>query len=378
MSDQFTSVTSQGYGSRLGGSLVGMLFGLIILPVAIGVLYWNEGRAVIAATALNRGAASVVEVSATAVDAQANGKLVHMTGQMQAASPAKDPVFGVTADGLLRLSRNAQTYQWKEDTSTHSEESIGGTKTTETTYKYERIWSGQQIDSANFKHPEGHDNPAVQVQPARFNGGGVTLGAYKVDPSLLDKVSQFSPLQPDAAPPMDYKTVPDGYYRGQDPAQPAIGDVRVSFTAVPAQTVSVAAALAGDTLTAFRDANGYSIALAEPGAVPAAALFQDARHSERSLTWILRGVGFAAILFGFLLLAAPVTTLFSVLPFLGSLVGAGAFLVALTLAVPTTLVVVGVAWIAHRPLLGALLLGGALLALVALKQLHPKAGMARA
>jgi uncharacterized membrane protein len=42
MSDQFTTVTSEGYFSRLGGSLIGMLVGLIILPAAIGVLYWNE------------------------------------------------------------------------------------------------------------------------------------------------------------------------------------------------------------------------------------------------------------------------------------------------------------------------------------------------
>jgi hypothetical protein len=335
MSDQFTSVTSQGYGSRLGGSLVGMLFGTIILPVAIGVLYWNEGRAVIAATALHRGAAAVVEVSAAAVDRQAASKLVHTTGEMQAATPAKDPVFDVTADGLLRLSRNAETYQWKEDTSTHSEDSIGGTKTTETTFKYERVWPDQAIDSANFKHPEGHENPAVLVRPARFDGGGVTLGAYKVDPSLLDQVSQFSPLQPAGTAPAGYRTVPDGFYHGQDLSQPAIGDVRVRFTAVPAQTVSVAAALSADTLTAFRDANGYSIALVEPGAVPAAALFQDARHSEQTLTWILRGAGFVTILFGFVLLAAPVTTLFSALPFLGSLVGAGALLIA---AAPLALV----------------------------------------
>ena len=39
MSDQFTTVTSEGYGQRLGGSLIGMLIGLVLLPAAIGVLY---------------------------------------------------------------------------------------------------------------------------------------------------------------------------------------------------------------------------------------------------------------------------------------------------------------------------------------------------
>jgi len=65
-------------------------------------------------------------------------------------------------------------------------------------------------------------------------------------------------------------------------------------------------------------------------------------------------------------------------PFLGSLAGAGAFLVALTLAVPVTLVTVGVAWVAHRPLLGGALLVGGVVALVGLQRLHPKRGVARA
>jgi hypothetical protein len=378
MSDQFTTVTSEGYGQRLGGSLIGMLIGLVLLPAAIGVLYWNEGRAVVAALALSRGAASVVEVNAATVDTQADGKLVHLTGPLQAATPAKDPLFGVTQDGLVRLSRDAETYQWREDSSSHSEQSLGGTKTTETTYTYRRVWSAQPINSASFKQPDGHQNPPVDVRPAIFDGGGVTLGAYRVDGAVLGKISNFGPLTPTAAPPAGYVPADGGFFHGQDPAQPAVGDVRVHFTAVPGQTVSVAAGLAGGTLTTFRDGSGYTIALAEPGVAPAAVLFQDAKHAEGQLTWILRGAGFVGILVGFLLLAGPVTTLFAVVPFLGSLAGAGAFLVALTLAVPVTLVTVGVAWVAHRPLLGGLLLAGGLLALVGLQRLHPRRGVARA
>jgi hypothetical protein len=372
MSDQFTTVTTEGFGSRVGGSLVGMLFGLIVLPVAIGVLYWNEGRAVVAATALSQGAASVVEISANAVDGAHDGALVHVTGPMRAAHAARDPVFGVTGDGLLRLSRDAETYQWKETSRSETEQSMGGSKTTKTVYTYQRVWSGPAIASAQFKDPAGHGNPDVQIQPAMFAGGGVTLGVYQIDPPVLDKVSHFDPLPANTAPPADYKAVADGFYRGNDPAQPQIGDVRVHFSGVPAQTVSVVAGLANGTLTAFQGRDGYTIALAEPGVVPAAALFQAARHAEGNLTWIIRGVGFAAILLGFVLLASPITTVFSFVPFLGSLVGAGALLLAVTFAVPVTLVVIGVAWVAHRPLVGWVLIGGAVVVLVGLRRLHPR------
>src|SRR5262249_11427046 len=142
--------------------------------------------------------------------------------------------------------------------------------------------------------------------------------------------------------------------------------------ATAAQTFSVAAAQSNGTLTAFRDADGYTIALAEPGLVTASALFHDEQQSENRLTWILRAVGFVVMLIGFICLTAPLTTLFAVVPFLESFVGAGAFLIALTLSVPITLLTIAIAWIAHRPLIGIGLLVAAAGAIYLLRTLHPK------
>jgi Transmembrane protein 43 len=372
MSDQFTETTTEGWGGRLGGSLIAALIGLILIPVSIVLLYWNEGRAVDAIRALNRGAAAIVEVNADAVDPQANGKLVHASGMMRPTTPARDPVFGVTGDGLLRLSRVVEMYQWKEEASSHSAQSVGGSKTTETTYSYQHVWSDQPIASGSFKVPSGHQNPPMQVRSTIFDGADVKLGAYRVDPSVLNKVANFTPLQAQSTPPPDYQATGDGFYRGQDANQPAIGDVRVNFTAIPAQTVSVAAAQSGGGLTAYRDTNGYTIVLAEPGVVPAAVLFHDEKASESTLTWILRAVGFVLMLVGFVCLTRPLTMLFAVVPFLESLVSGGAFLVALTLAVPITLLTIALAWIVHRPLIGGLLLFGAVATLLLLRWLHPR------
>ncbi|MGA3398353.1 MAG: TMEM43 family protein [Acetobacteraceae bacterium] len=372
MSDQFTEVTTEGWGQRLGGSLIAALIGLVLVVVSIGLLYWNEGRAVTASRALGRGAAAIVEVSATPVDASANGKLVHVSGMMQPTTPARDPVFGVTGDGVLRLSRTVEMYQWKEEASSHSQQSVGGSKTTETTYTYQHVWSAQPIVSTQFKVRDGHQNPPMELRSATFDGAEVKLGAYRVDPPLLNKLAAFAPLPVPAAPPAGYQAAGDGFYRGQDPNQPMIGDLRVTFGAIPAQTISVAAAQSDGVLTAYRDANGYTIALAEPGVVTASGLFHDEMRSEGRLTWILRGVGFVAMLIGFVCISRPLTMLFAVLPFLESMVGAGAFLVALTLAVPITLLTIAIAWIAHRPLIGGGLLVGAVAALFLLRQMHPR------
>jgi hypothetical protein len=293
---------------------------------------------------------------------------------LRPATPARDPVFGVTGDGLVRLTRTVEMYQWEEETSTKSQQNVGGTKTTETTYNYKRDWSARPIESGRFKAPSGHQNPPMPLQSATFDGGDVKAGAWKLDPSVLNKLTMFAPLRPTSAPPSGYQSSGDGFYQGQNPGQPAIGDVRVSFSAVSAQTVSVAAAQASGVLTAFRDSNGYTIALAEPGVVSAEALFHDEKQSEGTMTWILRGVGFIFMLIGFICMTRPLTMLFAVLPFLESLVGAGVFLVALTLTVPITLLTIAIAWIVHRPLIGGLLLAAAIGAWFLLRQLLPKRG----
>jgi hypothetical protein len=370
MSDQFTEAATEGWGQRLGGSLIAALIGLILVPASIVLLYWNEGRAVDAIRALSRGAAVIVEVSADAVDPRSDGKLVHVTGMMQPTTAARDPVFGVTGNRLLRLSRTAEMYQWKEETTSQSQQSVGGSKTTETTYRYDRVWSAQPIASGQFKHPDGHQNPTMPVRSATFDGGDATLGGYKVDPAVLNKVADFAPLQPTAAPPSGYQATGDGYYHGADPSQPAIGDVRVSFAAIPAQTISVAVAQAGGALTTWRDTNGYTIVLAEPGVVSAETLFHEQRKSESTLTWILRGVGFVLMLVGFICMTRPLAMLAAVLPPLEWVVSAGAFLVAVTLAVPLTLLTIAIAWLAHRPLIGGVLLVASVGSLVLLRMLH--------
>ncbi len=43
MADSYTEVTSQNWFSRIGESIKGILFGIIIIPVTIILLWWNEG-----------------------------------------------------------------------------------------------------------------------------------------------------------------------------------------------------------------------------------------------------------------------------------------------------------------------------------------------
>jgi hypothetical protein len=151
-------------------------------------------------------------------------------------------------------------------------------------------------------------------------------------------------------------------YKGVNAEQPSLGDIRVTYSAIAAQTYSIAAQQNNGILTTYHDAkNDYKIALIEPGVVSAEKLFADQASTEKLITWACRVGGFLLLLIGFSLIMGPLAMLVAFLPFLEGLVGFGTFLVALGLAIPITLVTIALAWIASRPILG----GGILLAAVA-------------
>lgn len=366
MSDQFTEVTQTSWLGRLGGSFVAMIFGIVLFFGSFFLLYWNEGRAVLAFDTLNAGARMVVSVPETAVDPANQGHLVHVTGTAAVNRAATDPTFRVSLAGAIRLKRDVLMYQWEQTEHSETHKNVGGSETTTTTYSYNKTWSATPIDSTKFKHPEGHSNPTMSLRSAVFDADTVKLGAFRMDTSLVQKLSTYEKLAPPdiaAGANSSFRSEGEEYYRGASPDQPTIGDLRVSFEVIKAQPVSVVAAQVGSTLAPFTAPNGQTIELVDLGTRDAGAMFQEAKSEAAMWTWILRGVGFVMMVIGITLMSSPLSWLASVLPILGDLIGAGAFLVGLVLSIPLTLLTIAIAWIVHRPLLGiGLIVAGAVLA----------------
>ncbi|MHB2020545.1 MAG: TMEM43 family protein, partial [Candidatus Xenobia bacterium] len=88
MADEF--VDSQNWFSRLGESITGVLFGLLLVVIAFPLLWWNEGRAVNMERSLKEGASHVHTVSGDKPDPANNGKLVHLTGNASSDQTLKD------------------------------------------------------------------------------------------------------------------------------------------------------------------------------------------------------------------------------------------------------------------------------------------------
>jgi hypothetical protein len=382
---------TQSYGSRILESIKGVLFGILLFLVSVPLLWWNEGRAVRMARSLAEGAAHVVSV--TGLDPGNEGKLVHFTGDAITSEVLEDKDFDVRAPGL-RLERQTQMYQWYEKSTSH--DNVGGSKTT--VYSYDKKWSESVIPSAGFKEA-GHTNPATMGVAGRdFVAATASLGQFDLSPEIVrghvDKwepfpVSLAGASAPGAPPDLRgrLKQDRDALYVGDNPSLPNVGDVRIAYRRVPSPvTMSIVAKQAGRGFVPYPAKAGDAILLTAMESKDASAMFTSAVESNESLTWILRAVGWLAMTLGVFLIFRPIAMVANFIPFIGSTVSFGAFFLSAMFSSCVSLVVVALAWIFYRPLIGLLLFGVAMAAAaVAVRSMtrarsvapggHPRAGV---
>ena len=362
-SDSFTEVTTKSWGSRLGESIKGVLFGLVLIVGSCVFLFWNEGRAVQTQRSLTEGASLVVSVDPARVDPANDGKLVHLSGDLKPGAPLADPDFQVSATAL-RLVRTVEMYQWKEETKTETRKNTGGSEERITTYEYHRVWSEGRNDSSRFKRSEGHINPQMAYRSASYTSRDATLGAFRPGANVIDKLpaNDAVPLEPSLARKLSGRVkgpvhMDDGrIYLGDNPAQPRIGDLRISFKTAPPGPTSIVGRQTGTGFAEYPTKAGDPLLMARPGTMSAADMFAAAQRENRIFTWILRFAGVFAMFIGFMLILNPLVVVADVVPFIGNILSAGAAIVSLVLTAIVAPVVIALAWFWYRPLVSAVVL----------------------
>lgn len=357
--DSFTEVTSEGWFSRIGKSFKGLLAGIVMFFVAFPILWMNEGRAVQAAKSLEEGRGQVVSIEAASVDPENEGKLVHLNGEATTTETLSDPLLGLS-EQVLRLSRKVEMYQWIEQQESKTRKKLGGGKETTTTYTYKQIWSSRVEDSSRFKRPAGHANPPRMAYPSTTSvAKSVTLGAFKLTPALVGRISAEEAVALDAVPEAlkdEAQLVQGGLYVGTNPDSPAVGDLRIAVTKTPPTVVSVVSRQVRDTFEPYQAEAGDAIEMLEVGTVSADSMFTSAEKANAVLTWILRLAGFLVMAFGIAMLFGPIVAIADVLPILGTLIGIGAAVFAGVVALSLSLLTIALAWLFYRPLIGIPLL----------------------
>ncbi|ESX10581.1 TMEM43 family protein [Mesorhizobium sp. M0179] len=373
MSDSFREVTSVSWFGRIKRAVGGVIFGLILIVLMVIGLFWNEGRAVQTARSLAEGSGAVVSVGADSVDTANDGKLVHVSGLVTADSGLADPDFGIATQGL-RLSRSVEMYQWKEESKSETTKKLGGGEETVTTYSYSKVWDDSQIDSSDFKKPDGHQNPPMEIHGRTFQIPEGKLVAFDLDTPVLDRIEgdkdySLSADQSAAIKAAYTGTKPlsivDGkIFLGNDNTTPALGDYRIGYELAPLGVISIIARQAGSRFEPYQTQAGDALLMVDTGNVPAEKMFADAVSANTLITWLLRGGGLLLLTIGFALFLSPIGVILDIIPFLGSMARMGTGIIAFVLAILVGTVTIAIAWFWYRPLLAVAILAAGVIAAV--------------
>jgi len=354
--DTFTEITNESWLGRIGSSFTGILIGVVLFIAAFPVLFWNEGRAVRRYQTLNEGAGRVISLPEARVSAEYDGQLVHVSGRAVTDEIVADPEFGVAVNAI-KLQRKAEMYQWKENKNRQTRKKLGGGTKTVTTYSYSKSWSSSLINSSSFKKPGGHQNPdSMPYRSEDFVAAEVFLGEFKLPRSLVGKINKSSILPVADLADIDDRPNADfhgsGIYFGDNPSAPQIGDLRITYHIVAPTEVSIVAQQIGQSLEPYRAQAGGTIHMLNLGMVGAENMFQQAQRSNVMWTWIFRLGGFVLMLVGVAMILRPLSVIADVVPFLGSIVGAGAGILSFLIAAPFAFLTVAAAWLRYRPVIG--------------------------
>ena len=386
----YTETTSTSYGQRLAGSAKGMIGGLLMFVIGTCLLWWNEGRTVRTAKAIGDAASHVESVAdVSRVDASLNGKLIHASAFADTKDTLTDDMFGVR-ELAIRLDRKVEYYQWVENAQTKEREKIGGGKETTTTYTYEKKWVDKPVNSAEFKDPQYQSANKVlsEVEERNEMAQHVTFGAYTLPELFVASISGSEPVEVRMTEEQRFTwnerlhmlrpkvntetslvhTSANTAYLGLSPNSPQVGDVRVTFTKVPPADISLIAQVDGSTFKAYKAKNGQSFSRVQMGTVGADEMIEQARSENNMLTWVLRLVGVLLIVIGLKGMFGLLPMLFKVLPFLGSIVDAGVGLVSWILGLAWSFIIIAIAWLVFRPIIGISLLVLAIAGIVFLKR----------
>jgi hypothetical protein len=341
MSDRFTEVTTQGWGSRLLGSIRGVFIGFLIFIASFVVLYWNEGRLDISKIAQTAIEINPIENASVEGDKQ----FVSTTGTLESAEKIGDDLL--KKGSYIATNRSIEMYSWVEEKNTKSRKNFGGSETTETIYTYKKQWARNPMSSSNFRKPEGHLNPQMKIRQNSSMVKKAKLGIYNIDMNriTLPEHKNIQLSKENIILNNDIKLASDKYlFTGKGTIDdPEIGDCRISYSAVYNPT---------DPATIFGklDIKNQSIS---PCYLEKNTMFyrifqgtrDDAISTMQSeykiITWILRIIGFLLMWTGLMALFSPISVFLDILPIFWSIssigIGFMTFIISITLSIITIL-----------------------------------------
>ena len=219
-------------------------------------------------------------------------------------------------------------------------------KSTQTAY--ERFYGVQKTNQTNTQQPTPNTQNVVLSDSAK----AVADSLQAVNDSI-NKAMESAQNKKD----LEYvHQAGNVLYFGRVPGSPQVGDVRVTFEKIVPAKVTVMAVVDGDSFKAFKAKNGKRFQTLVMGKKTGDEIIEDAEDANSTLTWILRIVGIMLVISSLKMIFGVLSMILKVVPFLASIMGFGIGIVCTVIGVVWSLIVIAIAWIFYRPVLGIILL----------------------
>ena len=141
-------------------------------------------------------------------------------------------------------------------------------------------------------------------------------------------------------------------YFGRVPGSPEVGDVRVTFEIVVPAKVTVMAVVDGDSFKPYKAKNGKRFQTLVMGKKSGDEIIDAEKEANNMILWALRILGVMLVIAGLKGIFGFLETILKVVPFIANIFGWGVGVVCTVIGVVWSLIVIALAWLFYRPLLG--------------------------
>ena len=231
------------------------LSGVCMICFAYPMVWMNERKLVKIYKVIASGRENCVEANAEEPNEENNFKLVHAKGMLSTEKTVDDEQFGLQKEGLVKLRREVEVYQWVERTEEYQSDDE-----TKSRKVYRQEWSSTKHNSAAFEVQQDGENPSSWPFEAKtIVNDHVALSAYKVSDSQIGQLNNYKHMSVDgdmdaiseavhgsleeggwAAPQMyqDYVYSRLAHHGESDLNTAELGDIRVKWEMVECQNVT--------------------------------------------------------------------------------------------------------------------------------------------
>ncbi|SFR87228.1 Protein of unknown function [Dyella sp. OK004] len=229
--------------------------GSLLLLAGIGLVATTEQGVIQHRVAAERHGGQVLDLDpGSSPQAGQHGYMLRVSSPVDVVEEPFDADFNLRVKTPV-LIRHVEMFQWREVR-------VGDD------VHYEQDWVDRPVDASRFARPAGHANPGpFPIQGKQFDAGLAKVGGFALSPVLMHALPGGELIEP------QIKTLPSnlaasfsphGNYltTSASPEHPRLGDLRVSWEALPVQQVTVFARLDGQQLVPASDAadgKGYDV-----------------------------------------------------------------------------------------------------------------------